>query len=136
MKQLNKIIFFIEPSGSGKDTFFYRVREIYDIQPITLLTTRPMRDGEQNGREYIFITPEKMEFLDQTNQLIERRDYDTQYGIWTYATGKQQIDLNNYNYLTPNTWVGYSKFLKYYSKEFLIPIYFQLNNGIRLERCL
>ena len=136
MNQLNKIAFFIGPSGSGKDTFFYKSLNIYDVEPIVLLTTRPMRDGEKDGREYHFVTPKKMDLLEQKNLLIERRNYNTQHGIWSYATGMQQIDLSRYNYLTPNTWEGYSKFLKHYSKESLIPIYFQLDDGIRLERCL
>ena len=106
----NKIIFFIGPSSSGKDTFFSRCLEKYDINAITLLTTRPIRKGEKDGREYYFIDTERMNMLERKNELIERRYYKTKYGIWSYATGKQQIDLNHNNYLTPNAWEGYSKF--------------------------
>lgn len=135
-KQNNKIIFFIGPSGSGKDTFLARVLNEYQINPIVLLTTRPMRDGEQNGREYNFITSERMNLLEQKNMLIERRDYNTHHGIWSYATSKENINLSLYNYITSNTWDGYNRFLSHYNREELVPLYFQLDDGLRLERCL
>ncbi len=136
LKDFHKIVFFIGPSGSGKDTFFYQTLKNYQIKPIILLTTRPKRDGEMEGREYYFINQERMDLLEKRNQLIERRNYNTQYGLWSYATGKQQILLESHSYLTPNTWEGYEKFLKCYSKEVLVPIYFELDDGIRLTRCL
>lgn len=131
-----KIVFFIGKSGSGKDTFLMKSLEIYQVEPIVLLTTRPMREGEVNGREYHFISDEKMNLLQKKDLLIERRDYNTVHGIWSYATGMEAINLYDYNYLTANTWQGYSQFLKYYSKESLAPIYFELDDGVRLERAL
>lgn len=136
MNQLNKIIFFIGPSNSGKDTFFAKSKEIYQLQPIILLTTRPMRKGEKNGHEYFFISMEEMNNLEANNQLIERRDYNTVDGIWSYATENSKIDLENFNYITPNTWVAYKKFLEFYSSDNLVPIYFNLDKGIRLQRAL
>lgn len=132
----NKIFFFIGPSGSGKDTFFAQALERYQIEPIILLTTRPIRTGEVDGREYHFVTNEKMDLLEQKKQLIERRNFNTQHGIWSYATSSDSINLENSNYLTPNTWVGFSQFMKYFPKDVLIPIYFQLEDDIRLQRCL
>lgn len=79
MKDFHKIVFFIGPSGSGKDTFFYQTLKNYQIKPIILLTTRPKRDGEKEGREYYFINQERMDLLEKRNQLIERRNYNTQY---------------------------------------------------------
>lgn len=128
-----KIIFFIGPSSSGKDTFFARTLSIYDVLPIILLTTRPIRPGEKDGREYYFISQEQMDLLDSKRELVERRDYNTIHGIWSYATGKSAIDLEHFHYLTPNTWVGYQKFLHVYPKENLFPIYFELDKGMRLQ---
>lgn len=132
----NKIIFFIGPSGSGKDTYFARVLKDYQVQPIVLFTNRPMREGEQNGREYNFVTLEQLDLLEKQNLLVERRNYDTKYGLWSYATSKENIYLDKYNYVTPNTWEAYSQFLKHYSNNSLIPLYFQLDEGIRFGRCL
>lgn len=137
MLKLNgKIAFYIGPSSSGKDTIFRKTLSLYEVSSILLLTTRPPRPGEVDGREYYFITKEKMDFLDNNNELIERRDYNTMHGVWSYATSKGSIDLEHYNYVTPNTWLAYKKFLEVYPKECLIPIYFQLDKGIRLQRAL
>ncbi len=131
-----KIIFYIGPSSSGKDTIFKKTLLVYDIIRILLLTTRPPRPGEINGNEYDFITDENMKTMDINHELIERRDYNTIHGIWSYATSKSSIDLTRSNYLTLNTWDGYQKFLNFYSKDCLIPIYIELDKGLRLQRSL
>lgn len=77
-----------------------------------------------------------MNLMDRNHELVERRDYNTIHGIWSYATGKSSIDLAKYNYLTPNTWVGYQRFLDFYPKESLVPIYFELDKGMRLQIAL
>lgn len=131
-----KIIFFIGPSSSGKDTFFRYVLNTYPIKPIILSTTRPMRPGEVEGKEYYFISQEQMNELEKNNLLIERRDFNTVHGIWSYATTKNQIDLSRSNYVTPNTWKAYELYLQTYQKEQLFPIYFELDEGVRFERAL
>lgn len=136
MSNHNKILFFIGPSSSGKDTFFAKTLSMYDVLPIIPLTTRPIRPGEMHGKEYYFTTQEEMNLLDANNELIERRDYNTIHGIWSYATGKSAIDLDNFNYLTPNTWDGYQKFLNIYPRECLVPLYFQLDKDARIQRAL
>ncbi len=133
---MKKIVFYIGPSSSGKDAILKKTLLFYDIIPILLLTTRPPRPTEVNGNEYYFIDEEKMNTMDFNHELIERRDYKTIHGIWSYATNKTSIDLAKYNYITSNTWVGYQKFFNFYSKECLIPIYFEVNKGLRLQRAL
>ncbi len=132
----HKIIMFIGPSCSGKDTFFAKALALYKFVPIRLHTTRPMRENEREGIEYYFITKEEMDLLEKNGQLIERRDYNTIHGIWSYATSKTCIDLTKNHYLTTNTWVGFEQFLKCYSKNEVIPLYFSLEDGKRLERAL
>ncbi len=133
---MKKMILFIGPSSSGKDTFLAKALKIYDIEPIVLLTTRPPRIGEQNGCEYYFITQEEMNDLEKKQLLIERRDYNTIQGICSYATSAEKINLEKYNYLTPNTWVGYQKILNYFEPKLIVPVYFELEAGVRLERAL
>ena len=43
-------------SSSGKDTIFSRLVGQADcgLKTVTMYTTRPMRDGEADGREYFF----------------------------------------------------------------------------------
>lgn len=133
---MNKIVFYMGPSSSGKDTFFAKTLSLYEIQKITPLTTRPKRVNEVDGREYYFLNEEEMNKLFLEHKLIDKRDYNTVNGIWSYAISKEFIKIDLYNYLTINTWEGYKNFLKYYQKDMLIPVYFQIDDGIRLQRAL
>ena len=65
MKDFNKGIFFLGKSGSGKDTFYASTLEKYQIEPITPYTTRPKRPEEKEGKQYYFISQEKMNLLEQ-----------------------------------------------------------------------
>lgn len=131
-----KIVCVIGPSGSGKDLICSKIKQNYEVETIVPYTTRPIRKGEVEGKEYHFISKEKMELMKQKKLLIEKRDYNTNYGIWSYATGKEAIDLSMYNYIAPITWVTYEKFLNFFSLESLALMYIQVENGLRLERCL
>ncbi len=132
---MGKIIFYIGPSSSGKDTFYKYTSENYDISDIVLYTTRPIREGEKEGVNYFYITKEKMNDMEKKGMLIERRDYNTKYGIWSYATSRYNIK-DNTNYLTLNTWDGYKSFNNYYDDNKLLPVYFMLDPKVRLERAL
>jgi guanylate kinase len=48
------------PSGAGKGTLIKRLLERQpELEVAVSATTRPMREGEQNGREYWFLTEEE-----------------------------------------------------------------------------
>jgi guanylate kinase len=58
MSTLAKLIIISGPSGSGKSTVVQQLLAESDL-PLTLsvsATTRPPRPGEQDGREYHFMT--------------------------------------------------------------------------------
>ena len=129
------IYFLIGPSSSGKDYFFKYIKDKYNLNSIILHTTRPIRTGEVDGVTYHFLTTNDFDQLDQNHEFVERRDYDTKYGIWSYATHKDSIDKSK-DYITINTWEGYKKFLDYLGKEQLFPIYFNVEPVIRLERAI
>ena len=129
------IIMFIGPSGSGKDTFFYPTLKEYALNPIILSTTRPMRKGEIDKKTYYFITMDQMNLLERQQKLIERRNYQTINGLWSYATNSEQIDSSSNN-LTLNTWEAYQKFVQFYGSDQIVPLYFRVDDGIRLQRSL
>ena len=129
------IYFVIGPSASGKDYFFKYIADKYDLNRIIQHTTRPIRDGEVEGVNYYFVTMDKMNEMDQNHELIERRFYNACFGLCSYGTHKNSVDLNK-NYVTINTWDGYRKFLEALGQEHVFPIYFELDPGIRLERAL
>lgn len=135
---MGKIIILMGKSGSGKDTIYTRLIQDnpYQLQTITTCTTRPIRDGEMEGREYYFKTTEQMHQMKQLKQIVELRTYQTMFGPWHYFTVAQNIDLNVHNYITINTLVGYDQFVSYYGTESILPILLQMDNGIRLQRAL
>jgi guanylate kinase len=54
------IIIISAPSGSGKSTLVKGVRASVPHLVFSVShTTRPRREGEKNGREYFFVTPER-----------------------------------------------------------------------------
>lgn len=73
-KKPKKTIFCIlGESGSGKDTLVeYTLKEFkLDLRPVVSYTDRPIRQGEQNGKEHIFLSKEEMtEFLNSNKKDI------------------------------------------------------------------
>lgn len=135
---MGKIVILMGPSSCGKDSIFKTLMKEnpYNLQPIVLCTTRPKRDGEIEGKAYYFKTEEEMRKLEANKQIVESRVYDTFYGKWYYFTCNEGISLDTNNYATINTLAAYDQFCEYYGKENIIPIYIQLDSGIRLQRAL
>lgn len=70
-------------------------------------------------------------------KVIEDRAYDTVYGIWRYFTVDDgQIDLAEQNYLMIGTLEAYEKMITYYGREAILPVYIELDDGVRLQRAL
>lgn len=135
---MGKIVVCMGKSSSGKDTV---VKELlrenkYHFQKIIPSTTRPIRFGEIDGREYYFNTEEEMWRLDRRHKIIERRQYNTEQGTWYYYTTNQNIDLENHNYITVNTLEGLDCFIEYYGRDKIISLLIQLEDGERFQRAL
>ena len=55
---MGKIFYLMGKSSSGKDTIFQEIKKKMPmLRTVTLYTTRPMREGEKEGREYFFQIP-------------------------------------------------------------------------------
>lgn len=135
---MGKIYCVMGKSCSGKDTVYRHLRERHsELHVIIPYTTRPIRTGEKNGVEYHFVNEKKMSELQSSGKIIEKRSYDTVLGVWHYFTADDgQIDLSNYSYLMIGTLVSYQAMRKYFGKSLLVPIYIEVDDGVRLERAL
>lgn len=136
---MGKIFYIMGKSSSGKDTIYKRLLECSQpaFRTITMYTTRPIREGEQDGVEYYFVKEEKLRELEIAGRIIELRTYHTVHGEWNYFTVKdEQINLEVYDYLVIGTLESYAKMRQYFGKEKLIPILIELDDGIRLQRAL
>lgn len=136
---MGKIFCLMGKSSSGKDTIFKRLVEDRTVHLHTIVsyTTRPIRDGEEEGQEYYFVDEKELERLQNAGKVIEMRAYDTFYGIWKYFTvDDDQIDLNKNNYLIIGTLASYKKTKEYFGQDKVVPILITLDDGIRLQRAL
>jgi guanylate kinase len=135
---MGKIFYMMGKSASGKDTIYKRIlTECGFLKEVVLYTTRPMRDGEKEGKEYHFTTQEGMEAFLEQGKVIEIRTYQTVAGPWSYATVDDgSIDLKKDNYLAIGTLESYEKVLEYYGAEYVEPIYITVDDGVRMERAL
>lgn len=136
---MGKIFCIMGKSGSGKDTILKEINKVegLDLKTIVTYTTRPRRSNETDGVEYFFIDKERLNAFNEDGKIIECRVYDTVYGKWYYSTiDDGQIDLDNNNYIIIVTLEAYSAFRKYFGDEKLVPLYINIDDGVRLERAL
>ncbi len=133
---MNHIFYIMGKSSSGKDTIYKKILEESELNPLVLYTTRPMREYEQQGREYNFVDSEYFERLDSENKIIEKRIYNTIYGEWIYFTAEESVDISKGNYLGIGTLESYVKMREYFGTEKVIPIYIEVEDGLRLSRAL
>jgi guanylate kinase len=136
---MGKIFYIMGKSASGKDTIYERVlhREGLHLQRLVPYTTRPIRSNEMEGVEYHFVGEEKLQEFLRDEKVIELREYHTMHGIWKYFTvDDEYMDLKNKDYLAIGTLESYEKIRNYYGEEKIVPIYIEVEDGLRLERAL
>lgn len=136
---MGKVFCIMGKSGSGKDTIFKEIiKDNYlNLKKIVGYTTRPKRVEENDGVEYNFIDDDMINKFIQKNKVIELRKYDTVNGIWYYGTMDDgQINLQTNSYIVISTLESYSSFKNYFGSNNVIPLYIDVDDGIRLQRIL
>ena len=135
---MGKIFYIMGKSSSGKDTIYKKLSErMPELQRIVPYTTRPIRDGEQEGVEYHFVGEDLLREMQEAGRVIEVRAYNTKCGVWTYFTADDgQIDLENKDYLVIGTLESFQALKKYFGEEKIVPIYIEVDDGVRLSRAL
>lgn len=70
------LLILVGKSGSGKD---YTMRKLVEKGYIQLVswTTRPMREGEVEGREYHFCNNDEFSYMIDKGLFVEWRRYET-----------------------------------------------------------
>jgi guanylate kinase len=60
------------PSGVGKDAVLGRMKERgLDIHFVVTATTRPRREAEVDGRDYLFVSPEEFQRMVEDGEMLE-----------------------------------------------------------------
>ncbi len=134
---MSKIFYLMGKSASGKDTIYKKIKErLPELKTIVIYTTRPIRKGEADGVEYHFVDDDKLQQFQKAGKVIELREYNTVHGIWKYFTVDDgQFDAED-NYIAIGTLESYSGMRAHLGEEKLVPIYIEVDDGVRLERAL
>ena len=134
-----KLFLIMGKSASGKDTLYKDIVSRFgdELGTVVPYTTRPIREGEQEGVEYHFITESEMNAMDEAGKVIEKRCYQTVYGPWYYLTADDgQIDLSRRSSILIVTPAAYGKLRDYFGAEQVVPLYVETEDGLRLARAL
>ena len=136
---MGRIFYLMGKSSTGKDSFYKQLisDETLRLKKIVMYTTRPTRAQEKNGEEYFFVNDERLARLEADGKVIERRSYNTVHGVWHYFTVcDDQIDLTKDSYVVIGTLESYVASKKYFGEGVLVPIYIEVDDGVRLQRAL
>ncbi|MBO4785022.1 MAG: guanylate kinase [Lachnospiraceae bacterium] len=136
---MGKIYCICGKSSSGKDTVYKRLLadESLKLNQLVTYTTRPIREGEVNGREYFFIDEAQAIKLHEEGKIVESRAYNTVFGIWKYMTVDDgDIELDHKSYVVIGTLESYVQIRNYFGKDKVVPVMIDVDDGVRLERAL
>ena len=150
---MKKIIYLMGKSASGKDTVYRELLKRFpSLKPVIPYTTRPRREGEKDGQDYHFVSPETLDLYEKKGKLVEKRVYDTVAGPWIYATVDEDPGAHPGEYpgapeartsgpegsvrIGIGTLESYLKLRAYYGEETLLPVYIETDDGTRLQRAL
>ncbi len=134
-----KYIFYLTgKSASGKDSIYSALLadKNLGLSPMILHTTRPMRDGETEGKEYHFVDEDAYSDMKKQGDVIECRTYNTMHGPWRYFTASSAIETSRDYYLGIGTLESYIGLKEYFGDDRIVPLYIELEDGERLIRAI
>lgn len=129
---------FMGKSASGKDTIYREIMKRNSwLHPVVPYTTRPIRQGEREGREYHFVTLEQLRRSQAEGNVVECRCYETVNGPWYYYTAEDgQVDFSCGDYAMISTLEGFEKIRAFYGEGKVKPIYIEVEDMTRIQRAL
>jgi guanylate kinase len=86
---VGKVFVITGPSGVGKGTLIERLRErIPELELSISATTREPRPGEEDGRDYHFLSPEEFRRRLEAGDFLEHASYSGNY----YGTLRSEVE--------------------------------------------
>ena len=130
---MGHLYLFMGKSAAGKDTLYHKVMGSHpELIPVIPYTTRPIRAGEREGREYHFVSKKELSEMEALGKVIECRCYETVKGPWYYFTADDgQIDFEKGDFCMITTLEGYEKIRMFYGEERVLPLYIEVEDMIR-----
>ena len=130
---MSRIFCIVGKSCSGKDTLYARIlaQNRPGLIPVVPCTTRPRRPGEVEGQSYHFVTQEQLRQYENQGQVIEKREYHTTQGLWTYFTLRFDLDTDR---LLITTLAGARALMDCYGPGHVRGVYLHVDDRTRLLR--
>lgn len=131
-----KIYFLVGQSSTGKDTIKSKLLSIMpSLKDYVYCTTRPMRDGEVNGREYLFKSHEDYEKDEKSGVVIESRVYNFNGNtpVVYYSLAKE---IDEELYIVTGTPDMCHSYIEYYGSDIVKPIFIVVPDRERLMRAI
>ncbi|MCD4737550.1 MAG: guanylate kinase [Bacteroidales bacterium] len=118
-----KCIIISAPSGAGKTTIVHSLLETVPTLEFSVsATSRKMRPGEKNGRDYYFLSPQEFKTRLNENQFLE---WEEVYPDQFYGTLKSEVERiwkkGNHVIFDVDVYGGLN--IKKYFKEKALPVY-------------
>lgn len=129
-----KIIALFGKSGAGKDSLLDNLMIGYpelNLHKIVADTSRPMREGEVNGKQYNFVTNREFDENISHNKILEYTVYND---YWYYGTNIDSLNEDKINIGIFNP-ASISKLMRMNNIQ-IIPIMIDANDKERLIRQL
>lgn len=125
------IIAIIGASGAGKDTLSNTLKEIYGYKGVIPFTTRDMRPGEVNDKNYHFVSEEEFRNMISENIFAEYAEYTQKRFYGTRKEDYLKASNKTVVILTPN---GYRQMQKTLGKENIFAVLVTAPLGTRVKR--
>lgn len=118
-------------SAVGKDTVQNELMKNADFERVVTATTRSMREGEQDGVDYHFMSDEQFKEDAANDKFIEHTEFN---GV-SYGSPKSSVDLEKDMciILEPE---GVQSFIDVFGKENLFVVSLELDDETRKERAI
>lgn len=108
-------------SCTGKTTIRDLLVKHYNFKSIVTYTDRPKREGEEEGVDYHFCTPEHFDALIESNFFCEFTQYqiasDTPDSVWRYGTSKESIESFDNDAVLISNPDGLQEIIRQYGKS-------------------
>jgi len=115
-------------SASGKTEVAKKLAEKYKITKVITTTTRDMRIGEVNGRDYFFVSKDKFIEMMNEDRFVETTIYNDNY----YGSTKDQIADNRCIVIDP---VGLKSYIALKDPN-IVTFFLEASEKIRKQRMI
>lgn len=129
------MLVFSSPSGAGKSTISKVILGIHENLAMSIsATTRPIRPGEVDGKDYIFVDQAKFDQMVERRELLEyAMVFGNSYG--TPCTPVEEALSHGHDVMFDVDWQGTQQ-LKQNAREDLVSIFILPPTIVELERRL